>query len=243
MKCRFILNCSCAFALTSLFFGATASAAYLKFLGGTETRNGVTRPIWAAKIQPSGEIEASTSANLSISVWEPGSQDGSSGDTELASSERFLVEPDAGEQVGDCVLLNYTYEGSASAVLTSGTAAAEAASGGLGPMASASYDVRRDQVEAAASVSEPTLIILDPDGTATRLFSGGPITVQVNDPPVALEESNSIKLVIGDTIDLLTASAVALAALPEAVAESEASAILRVSLSPCPLLKDGFEEG
>lgn len=141
----------------------------------------------------------------------------------------FLIEPEAGEAVGDCVLVDYSFTASGSVTVTGG-ADAQIGIGGFGPTAEV------DPV--AVSFGGPTQITLNPGPDEVVQLASGPVTADPGDPAISVVEEGSFLARIGDEVRLDLASATAWSVPPGDQANGTTEAVLaaevREGLVACP---------
>lgn len=147
----------------------------------------------------------------------------------LDSQVVFLIEPEAGESIGDCVMVDFSFVATA-IVTATGDADARVGFGGFGATSGT------DPV--GITFGGPTQITLNPGPEEVVQLASGPVTASPGDPSIALVEEGSFLARIGDEVQLNLASATAWNVPPgdEASGTTEAAleAEVREGIVACP---------
>jgi len=203
--------------LAGLVWGGGAEAAKLRRVGGHTSEVSIPErpPQATAQVVPAG-MGAATAVSVSLTITSPPDCNAAS----AQSTSEYLIEPDPGEQVGDCVLVRYCWDFSAS-ISTTGPAITALAGFGYTPSLACDPLV--------ASCADPATIVVNPAGAATTIYSRAPINL-ASAPATASDQGCSyFTAVIGDTIRVGTAAAAGVEGT-EAGSSGEASASASIDL-------------
>ena len=132
----------------------------------------------------------------------------------------YTIEPDAGEQSGDCVVVTYTYEGEGAVSFgsVSGQTTAGAWLGGEG-----------------SPKTDPARIILHPDTDPEVKFTYGPESTSEHGAPINANASGTFTAHIGDKIGIeMGALSECYAKAPD-TSQASSDASLAATLEPCAI--------